>query len=296
MSIDVNGAKIYYSFFDNFNITQTTVSILIVTLILGISFYFLGKNLKKRPGAIQVLVEKGVGMLYSMVEETMGSHNIVWTPFIGTIFLCSLVGSLISLTGFLRSTTADLVVPLVWAVMVSVIIWYNSIKRNGFLGWLKGFTEPITVMTPMNLISEVAQPLSMAFRHFGNVMGGSVITSVLYTALAAGSSVLLRAICSVGWVIPAVLIVLAVVLFIRAIKKKKKAGKIFGIIFGILGIAGLFQATGILVGIPVLQFGLPALFSLYFDFFSGFIQAFVFSLLTMVYIAASCPPPDDAEN
>ena len=79
-------------------------------------------------------------------------------------------------------------------------------------------------------------------------------------------------------------------------KKKKKAGKIFGIIFGRLGIAGLFQATGILVGIPVLQFGLPALFSLYFDFFSGFIQAFVFSLLTMVYIAASCPPPDDAEN
>ena len=38
-------------------------------------------------------------------------------------------------------------------------------------------------MTPMNLVSEIAQPISMAFRHFGNVVGGSVITSMLYMAL-----------------------------------------------------------------------------------------------------------------
>jgi F-type H+-transporting ATPase subunit a len=134
----------------------------------------------------------------------------------------------------------------------------------------------------------------MAFRHFGNVMGGSVITSVLYTALAAASTVLLRVVCSIGWVIPAILIILSAVLIVRSVNKKKRAGKIFGIIFAIIGIAGMLQAFNLLSGIPILEFGLPALFSLYFDFFSGFIQAFVFSLLTMVYIAGACPPEDNA--
>ncbi len=80
--------------------------------------------------------------------------------------------------------------------MTSALIWYHSIKNNGFLGWLKGFTEPIWVMTPMNLVSEIAQPISMAFRHFGNVVGGSVITSMLYMALSGASAALLNLIAS----------------------------------------------------------------------------------------------------
>src|SRR5699024_1497652 len=92
---------------------------------------------------------------------------------------------------FLRSSTADLSVPLTWALMTTAIIWYQSIKRNGVLGWLKGFTEPVVVMTPMNLVSEVAQPISMAFRHFGNVAGGGVITSIVYTACGILSSLVI---------------------------------------------------------------------------------------------------------
>jgi F-type H+-transporting ATPase subunit a len=49
------------------------------------------------------------------------------------------------------------------------------------------------------------------------------------------------------------------------------------------------------VEIPILQLGLPAALSIYFDLFSGFVQAFVFSLLSMVYIAGACPPPEEAE-
>jgi F-type H+-transporting ATPase subunit a len=149
-----------------------------------------------------------------------------WVPYIGTIFLSSILGSLIGLTGFLRSTTADLAVVLTWAVMTSVIIWYQSIKRNGFLGWLKGFTEPIVVMTPMNIVSEIAQPVAMAFRHFGNVAGGSIITMIIYTALALASTALIGAI-SASWILPAILVVLGILLMI--LWKNKLAAKIFGI-------------------------------------------------------------------
>ena len=90
-----------------------------------------------------------------------------------------------------------------------------------------------------------ASPVSMAFRHFGNVAGGSVLTALIYSALAALSSF------------------------------------IFGWIPGIIGT------------IPFFQVGIPAFLSIYFDLFSGFVQALVFSLLTMVYVGGACPPYEE---
>lgn len=296
MNVNVTGPYIYFTIpiFGGINVTQTDLSLLIVTVLLCTAGVLLGRGLQKRPGKLQVLTEKGVGMLQNIVSETMGEHNVSWTPYIGTVFLSSICGSLIGMLGIFRSTTADLSVTLTWAVMTSVIIWYQSIKRNGFVGWLKGFTEPVVVMTPMNLISEVAQPVSMAFRHFGNVAGGGVITSILYTALALASSALLSLISGTVFV-PAILIVLGIVLFVLGQRQKKAVRRIFGIVLGVLGILGLLQWSGVLTGVPILEFGIPAVLSVYFDLFSGFVQAFVFSLLSMVYIANACPPPETAD-
>ena len=245
MNISVDGAFIYYTIpiLGGISITQTTVSHLLVTIFLCWAFIYFGKNLKKRPDGKQVLVEKGVMMLRNMVADTMGEHNLHWTPFIGTIFLSSLCGSFIGLTGFLRSSTADLSCTLVWALMVTAIIWYHNIKNLGFFGWLKGFTEPIVVMTPMNIIGEIAQPVSMAFRHFGNIVSGYVISMLIYAALTAANHV------------------------------------VFGLLPGAVG--------SILAEIPFLGVGIPALFSLYFDWFGSFIQAFIFCMLTMIFISTA---------
>jgi F-type H+-transporting ATPase subunit a len=294
--IDVKGAKTLFEI-GPIAITETILSLIVVTLLLGAAGVLLGRNLQKRPGALQVLTEKGVGMLMNLVTGTMGEHNIGWVPYIGTIFLSSILGSLIGMTGFLRSTTADLAVVLTWAVMTSVVIWYQSIKRNGFLGWLKGFTEPIVVMTPINLVSEIAQPVAMAFRHFGNVAGGNIITMIVYTALSLLSSAVLGAIAQTA-ILPVLLLAFAAFLLIRGKKKKKLAPQIFGVVFAALGLLGLAMYLDLLGGveIPILQVGIPAVLSLYFDLFSGFVQAFVFSLLSMVYIAGACPPPEEASK
>ncbi len=274
-------------------ITETILSLVIVTAVLMFAGILLGRNLQKRPGKLQVLTEKGVGMLMNLVTGTMGEHNIGWAPYIGTIFLSSILGTLIGMTGFLRSTTADLSVVLCWALMTSVIIWYQSIKRNGFLGWLKGFTEPIVVMTPMNIVSEIAQPVALAFRHFGNVAGGGIITMIIYTALALASNALLGVI-SGTIVVPIFLLVLGIWIVVRATAKKKVSWKVVGVVFLVLGAFGLLTYLDLLGGIevPILQLGIPAVLSIYFDLFSGFVQAFVFSLLSMVYIAGVCPPPE----
>ena len=295
MNLDVSGAFIYFTIpiLGGIPITQTTVSSLIVALILIIACIRLGRNLQKRPTGVQVMVEKGVSMLYGMVEESMGAHNLHWAPFIGTIFLSSILGSFIGLTGFLRSSTADLSCVMVWAVMVTLIIWRNNIKNSGVKGWLKGFTEPIVVMTPMNIISEIAQPVSMAFRHFGNVAGGGVITSILYLALSMASSKVLDLIAGSGVAVGIVLLVVgAALIALFKVKTHKLLHVIIGVVCAVLGLFGLLQALGILSGVPVLAFGIPAVLSCYFDLFSGFVQAYVFTLLTMVYIGNSCPPPE----
>ena len=299
MNVSVDGAFVYFTIpiFGGIPISQTTVSSLIVAIVLIIACMKLGKNLQKRPTGVQVLVEKGVSMIYNMVGETMGQHNLHWAPFIGTIFLSSICGSFIGLTGFLRSSTADLSCTLVWSVMVSVLIWRNSIKQNGVKGWLKGFTEPIVIMTPMNLISEIAQPVAMAFRHFGNVAGGGVINSILYSAMALLSTAVLNAIASSGLAVGSVLLVAGVALIVLwKMKTHKGLHMILGILCAVLGLFGLLQAMDILSGIPILSFGIPAVLSCYFDIFSGFVQAYVFTLLTMTYIGNSCPPAEGAET
>ncbi len=235
--------------FGNF-ITQTTVSLFVVTIMLMIIAYAVTRKIEKRPGAVQVLVEKVLNMLYDLVEDTMGKHNLKFAPYIGTLFLSCMIGSLIGTTFIFRSTTADFSVTLAYALVTSVMVWYHNIKANGFIGWLKGFTEPIVVMTPMNLIGEVAQPIAMAFRHFGNVAGGGVLTTLIYAALAVATQAIF------SW-LPA-------------------------------------QIASIVP--PLLQVGIPAFLSLYFDFFSSFVQAFVFCLLTMVYVAGACPPPAEEDN
>ena len=287
----MNGPKIYFTIplFGGISITQTTVSSFVVMLLLCIAAFVLGKGLQKRPGRRQVLVEKGVTMLYDMVESTMGKHNSYWTPYIGALFLSSLCGTLIGMTGILRSATSDLSTTVTWALMTSVFCWACSIKRNGVGGWLKGFTEPVVVMTPMNIISEVAQPISMAFRHFGNIAGGGVLTSLLYTALASASAMVLGLV-GKSLSVSAVVFVLGVVLLVLGFKNRKLARKIFGVVFAVTGALAMLGLSGV----PYLEVGIPGVLSLYFDVFSGGVQALVFSLLTMVYIGNACPPPENA--
>ena len=249
MQLEITGAKIYFEIpiFGGIPVTQTMISLILVTLILITVAFIASRNITKRPGRLQVVTEKLVTMLYNLVESCMGKHNLKFAPYIGTLFLSSIVGTLIGMTQILPSATSDLSVTLAWALVTTGMVWYNNIKNFGFKAWLKGFTEPIVVMTPMNIVSEIAQPISLAFRHFGNVAGGGVLTALIYAALAGLSQAIFV------WLPETVLAFIP----------------------------------------PVLQVGIPAFLSIYFDLFSGFVQALVFSLLTMVYVGGACPPPEE---
>ena len=283
----MNGPKIYLQINGMNIITQTTVSSFVVMVLLCVAGYFLGRDLKKRPGKMQVITEKGVTMIYNLVEETMGKHNSYWTPYIATLFLSSICGSLIGMTGILKSTTSDISTTLTWALMTSFLVWGCTIKYSGLKSFLKGY------INPMNIISDIAQPVSMAFRHFGNIMGGGVLMSLLYSALAAGSAAILGLIKSYGVLEIAAVGVIGIVILVFGFGKGKLSMKIVGGAVIALAVSAALEYFGIFAKVPILQVGLPGILSLYFDVFSGGVQALVFSLLTMVYVGMACPPREE---
>ena len=103
-------------------------------------------------------------------------------------------------------------------------------------------------MLPMNILGEIATPISMTFRHFGNVMSGTVIATLIAWALHCLSAMVL------GWL------------------------------------------PGFLGDIPFLQVGLPAVLRVYFDVFSGCIQAYIFAMLTMLNVSGAYPADAIAER
>ena len=192
MNVEINGPKILGYLFGNTNlpITETMRNSWIIMAFILFLCIFLTHRMQKIPKGKQALAEKAVLMIDGLVESTMGEGCQAFSPYIMTLMMSSLFGSLASLF-WMRSTTADLNTTLGWALITFVLITFNKIKYGGIKGYLKGFLEPIFVMAPLNVLSEIATPVSMSFRHFGNMAGGLVITTLIMGALKVLSNAVL---------------------------------------------------------------------------------------------------------
>lgn len=251
MDVTINGAQIYFTIpiFGGIPITSSLVNAWVVMAVITGLCYWLTRgltvnNISKKQAVAELLVNT----CQNFVNGNMGERYAYFGPFIGALFSLSALCSLSSLLGAFPATS-NLSTELAWALLVFGMITYTKIKTNGMGGYLKGFTEPIPVFTPFNIISELATPISMAFRHFGNILSGGVISTLVYAALATASHAL------------------------------------FSLLPGFLG--------ELLGRIPFLQVGIPAVLSVYFDLFSSLMQAFIFCMLTMLYIANAAQTDDE---
>ncbi len=243
MEINITGAKILFELPFGIKITETQVNMWLVMLGIALFCAWLTHDMKVKPTSKrQIVAEYLVKTVENFVTSNMGEKWRWFVPYIAALFSLALFSSLISLLG-MYPPTSDLNTTAGWAIMTFILITFYKIKTNGPLGYAKSLTEPIFIMTPMNILGEFATPISMAFRMFGNVASGTVVSALIYAALAVLNNA------------------------------------IFGWLPGILGEAA--------EKLPILQLGLPALLSLYFDVFSGVLQAFIFCMLTMLYIKSA---------
>ena len=286
MDVSINGARILRTFenvplFGTVQITQTlTVSWLVMLIITGLCIW-LGSGLKVTGiSRRQAVAEMGYHAIVNFVRGNMGPEFDRYIPLVCAIFVTSIVSNLISLLG-IWSPTADLMTELAWGLVVFVLITYHKIKASGILGYLRGFLDPIFILLPINIMSECFTPVSMACRHFGNILSGTVISTLIYAALTVASNALFDAL---GSSLPVAVIVtlLGLLPAIRGYRQKKKRIMIPGIIVAVLGMLAVITNLG--VRYPWLTIGLPAIPSLYFDWFGGCIQAFIFCTLTTLFI------------
>jgi F-type H+-transporting ATPase subunit a len=288
MDISINGAKILATFenvplFGTVNITQTLVVSWLVMLLITVLCVWLGSGLKVTGiSRKQAVAELAYTSLVDFVHDNMGTGFDRYIPLVGTIFVTSIVSNLISLLG-VWSPTADLMTELGWALVVFVLITYHKIKSSGIGGYLKGFLDPIFVMAPINVISELFTPISMACRHFGNILSGTVISGLIYAALATASYALFHLLGS-NLVIAIVVLAVGALLLFRGIKQGGMAFKILGGALAVVGVLGLLSVIPAFASFPWLDIGIPAITSFYFDWFSGCIQAFIFCTLTTIFI------------
>ena len=240
--ISVMGAQVFFTIpmpIQDLPITESQTNGLIVILfILGLCL-FMTHGIKEKPDTKrQLLTEWIVEKSEALTIGNMGDYFKNFPPFIAAILAISAFSSLLGLVG-LYAPTSDINIVGGWAILVFILITYYKFKC-GPISYIKSFCDPI-LLTPLNVISEVATPISMAFRHYGNILSGSVIAVLLASALGGLSKLVL------GWL------------------------------------------PGVLGEFPLLQIGIPAVLSLYFDLFSSVLQAYIFAMLTMMYISGGFP-------
>ncbi len=248
--ITIEGARIFFTIsmpLQDLPITESQInSWLVIICVFFLCLYLTHGLSEKATTKRQLVAEWIVEKCENLTRDNMGDYFSGFAPFIAAILGLSALSSLLSLLG-LYPPTSDLNVVGGWAILVFILITYYKMKC-GPIHYLKSFCEPVPLFAPMNIVSEIATPVSMSLRHFGNVLSGTVISALVAAVLQTLSSVIL------GWL------------------------------------------PGVLGEIPFLQIGIPAVLSIYFDVFSGCLQAFIFAMLTMLYVSSGFPQDEYMER
>ena len=169
-------------------IPDTIVNMYFVAFLLTIFALIVNNKVKNRsthesPSGFLNVVEMLVEAVDNLVKTTMGGQNKGFTPYILTLVCFLAVSNLLGLIG-LTPPTSDYSVTLALALITFVLTQFFAIKNaKGIGGYLKGFTEPFLLLTPINVIGEFGNVISLSFRLFGNVMSGGIIIALLYSAL-----------------------------------------------------------------------------------------------------------------
>ena len=184
MGFMIKGLIPYKLFGQELWITTTHVSILIVDVVLLILFIVTKRKMKNAsevPKGFQNIVELIVEMLDNMVKGSLGDNAYKFVNYIGSIFIFIFISNISGIFG-LRPPTADYGVTFPLGVLSFCIIQFNNVKHNK-LGAAKSLLEPIPLFLPVNLIGEIAVPISLSLRLFGNVLSGTVMMALVYGLL-----------------------------------------------------------------------------------------------------------------
>ncbi|SMP52342.1 F0F1 ATP synthase subunit A [Anoxynatronum buryatiense] len=172
---------------DGIPVTETVVNTWLIMLVLVVLAILGTRTLQLIPKGRQNVAEAVVEVLNNLTRQTMGDDKTGFAPYMGTLFLILIFMNLLGLLG-LRPPTADLNTTLALAVITFCMIHYFGARSKGTGTYLKGFAEPFVLLLPMNIMGELATPISLSFRLFGNIVGGLIVLTLAYNGLTSLST------------------------------------------------------------------------------------------------------------
>jgi len=167
-----------------FDVTAMIMSWIVIVLLVLLALWLrrgLRQPVEDKPNRIQAALDALIDLLKGQLADNFASERlaVMMFPFVSTLFLYVLLSNWISIVPYLSSPTQDLNVTFGLALLVFIISHVLSIRFKGVRRYLKGFAEPYAFMLPINLVGEIAKPLSHAFRLFGNVLAGTFLVTVI---------------------------------------------------------------------------------------------------------------------
>lgn len=200
MDFNIHVAKIIHIFGMEIWITESMINSWIICSVIIVVAVLINRILKHPqmiPSGVQNITEFYVEFFGSFTKSTMGKHGSKFTWFYGSMFIYILLFNISGLFigpnivpgtleskalpfTFMRPPTADIAVTLSLALITFFMVQGYGLKGKGLLGYLKNLTEPMFLLTPLNIIGELANPISLSFRMFGNILGGTIIMGLFY--------------------------------------------------------------------------------------------------------------------
>lgn len=166
---------------EEFWITETIVNtwiIMLFLIIVAVIARIKLRKFKKVPTGFQNAIEAVIEIFDNFVKNTLGEKLSYVAPWFFMVFMFLLWSALFSVFG-MRAPTADWATTFAFAFVSLILMFYMGFKhRKG--EYLKTFFEPHFVFFPMNLIGELAKPVSLSFRLFGNMLSGTIILTLYY--------------------------------------------------------------------------------------------------------------------
>lgn len=166
------------------NINKDIIVQWAIIIVLWITGYLLTRNLKRVPNKKQVALESLYSYVEGLVKENIGESYIGFIPYVGTLVIYLLALNLIGVIG-IEPPTANLSVTIGLAISSFLVINITAMKKNGPLGYVKGFGQPYLLMLPLNIMERVMLPVSLALRLFGNMLAATLLINILYSALGS---------------------------------------------------------------------------------------------------------------
>ena len=160
-----------------FNVETLKMTWLTMAVILLLAF-LATRSLKLVPSGWQNLIEMVITALHEQIDATMGERGRMLAPMIIALFLFLLVANWIGLVPTLSSPTNDLNTTLGLALLVVVMLHVLGLYFKG-MGYIKHFFQPVAPFVIINMIEEVAKPITLAFRLFGNILAGEILIIIL---------------------------------------------------------------------------------------------------------------------